>query len=276
MASYEQFAPFQNQLLFLLLLNAGPIPRPARNANLGAIVSFFVSSIPNKTMKFIIKTLTLCALPLCWWACSGDKAPQPNQPATTNTQPTETPSYGYKVGDQAEDFRLKDVGGSELSMSDFAQAKGFVLIFTCNHCPYSIAYEDRIIALDKAYKAKGFPVIAINPNDPALVPEDGFEAMQTRAREKNFTFPYLFDEGQKVFPKYGATKTPHCYIVEKTEGKLKIAYTGAFDDNKEADQVKEKYLEKAIEALLAGNRPNPDATKAFGCSVKYDKEKLKL
>jgi peroxiredoxin len=184
---------------------------------------------------------------------------------------------GYAVGDIAEDFSLKNVDGKMVSMADYEDAKGFVVIFTCNHCPYSIAYEDRIIEFDKAYKEKGYPVIAINPNDPSMeaAKDDSYELMQERAKEKGFTFPYLFDETQEVFPKYGATKTPHCYVLQKSEAGLKVAYIGAFDDSKEADEVGEKHIENAVNALLEGNSPDPAEVAAFGCGIKCkDKSKL--
>lgn len=176
---------------------------------------------------------------------------------------------GYEVGDRATDFKLKNVDGKYVSMSDYPDAKGFVVIFTCNHCPYAVAYEDRMIALDQKYKAKGFPMIAINPNDPEVVPADSYEKMQERAKEKGFTFPYLFDEGQKIYPQYGATRTPHIYLLERQDEDLVVAYIGAIDDNyQDATKVEEKYLENAINALLAGNKPEPDFTRAIGCTIK--------
>lgn len=181
-------------------------------------------------------------------------------------QPT---SDGYEVGDIATDFRLKNVDDSMVSMADYKDAKGFVVIFTCNTCPYSVAYEDRIIALDKKYKSKGYPVIAINPNDPAASPADSFADMKVRAKEKGFTFPYLFDEGQKIYPQYGASRTPHVYILKKVGKKLKVAYIGAIDNNsRNADRVTKRYAEDAIDALLAGNKPSEDYTRAIGCTIK--------
>lgn len=178
-------------------------------------------------------------------------------------------AQGYKVGDNATDFKLRNVDNKFVSMADFPETKGFIVIFTCNHCPFSVAYEDRIIALDQRYKKLGYPVIAINPNDPAVVPADGFAEMQQRASEKGFTFPYLFDEGQKVFPKYGATRTPHVFLLNKQGKSLKVAYIGAIDDNsQDADAVKEKYLDNAVTALLGGKTPQPDFTKAIGCTIK--------
>jgi len=125
-------------------------------------------------------------------------------------------STGYKIGDIATDFSLTNVNNKKVSLKDYKDAKGYIVIFTCNHCPYAKAYEDRIIALDKKYAKLGYPVIAINPNNPEKQKEDSFVLMQARAKEKGFTFPYLFDEGQKIYPQYGATKTPHVYILEKT------------------------------------------------------------
>ena len=176
---------------------------------------------------------------------------------------------GYKVGDKAADFKLKNVDGKYISMADYPDAKGFVVIFTCNHCPFSVAYEDRIIDLDRKFSNRGYPVIAINPNDPAMVPADGFDEMKQRAKEKGFSFPYLFDEGQKVYPVYGATRTPHAFLLKKDGKALSVAYIGAIDDNsQDAGAVKEKYLENAINALISGALPQPDFTKAIGCTIK--------
>ncbi len=181
-------------------------------------------------------------------------------------------AQGYKVGDEAMNFTLKNIDDKMVSLSDYANEKGVVVIFTCNHCPYSVAYEDRIVALDKKYKKKGFPVVAINPNDPADYPEDSFENMKIRAKEKGFTFPYLIDEKQEVYPVYGATKTPHVYLLKNKSEKFMVKYIGAIDNNsKDADKVTEAYLANAIDALLEGNKPNPDLTKAVGCSIKPKK-----
>lgn len=181
-------------------------------------------------------------------------------------------NQGYKVGDIAADFKLRNVDNKFVSLSDI-KSQGYIIIFTCNHCPFSIAYEDRIIALDKKYKSKGFPVIAINPNDPEVQPKDSFEAMQQRAKEKGFTFPYLFDEGQKVYPMYGATRTPHVFLLKKTPKGNEVVYIGAIDDNHEDEnEVKEKFLENAIEAVIRNEKPSPDVTKAIGCTIKTKKK----
>jgi peroxiredoxin len=176
---------------------------------------------------------------------------------------------GYDIGDKVKDFKLKNIDGKMISMADMEDAKGAIVIFTCNHCPYSVATEDRIIALDKKYKAKGFPVIAINPNDPKIQPEDSFDNMKIRAKEKGFTFPYIFDEKQTVYKEFGATKTPHVFIVSNKGGEFYLEYIGAIDDNaRDSEKVSDRYVENAVDALLAGNKPKVKETKAIGCSIK--------
>ena len=178
-------------------------------------------------------------------------------------------SKGYGIGDVAPDFSLKNIDGSMVALSDYKSAKGFMIVFTCNTCPFSVANEDRIIALDAKYKNLGYPVIAINPNNPEAKPGDSFAAMQVRAKEKGFTFPYLLDEGQKIYPLYGATKTPHVYLLEKTAKGNEVKYIGAIDDNsRNASAVKERFLENAVNALLEGKEIAVKETKAIGCSIK--------
>ncbi len=182
-------------------------------------------------------------------------------------QPTTT--TGYQIGDTATDFSLKGVDGKKVSMADYKDAKGFIVVFTCNHCPYAVMYEDRINDLAKMYTKKGYVLLAINPNDPEVQPKDSYELMIERAKEKGFVFPYLFDEGQKIYPQYGATKTPHVFLLDS---KRVIKYIGAIDDNaQDAGAVTEKYLENAIASLEKGVKPNPETTKAIGCSIKTKK-----
>ncbi|WP_271765174.1 thioredoxin family protein [Aquimarina algiphila] len=176
---------------------------------------------------------------------------------------------GYSIGDIATDFKLKNIDNTDIALADYKDAKGFIVIFTCNHCPYSVAYEDRIIALDKNFKTKGYPVIAINPNNPKAYPDDSFDNMIIRAKDKGFTFPYLFDDGQKIYPQYGATKTPHVYVLEKTDKGNIVRYIGAIDNNyKDASSATEKYVEDAVNALLKGEKVPVEITKAIGCSIK--------
>jgi peroxiredoxin len=182
------------------------------------------------------------------------------------------PEGGYKVGDKAADFKLKNINDKMVSMADYKDAKGIIVVFTCNHCPYAKKYESRIMDLDKKYKSKGFPVVAISPNDPGVEPEDSFEKMQARAKEKGYSFPYLIDETQNVTKEYGATKTPHVYLLQKEKDGYVVKYIGAIDDNTDdASAVKEKYVENAINNILAGKPVNPDNTKAIGCGIKWKK-----
>jgi len=178
----------------------------------------------------------------------------------------------YKIGDTATDFLLKNIDNKMVSLSDYKDAKGFIVIFTCNHCPYAKAYENRIIALNNKYASQGYLVIAINPNDPKLEPTDSFEAMKVRAKEKGFTFPYLFDDGQKIYPQYGATKTPHVFLLNKEGGKNIVRYIGAIDDNySDESDVSKKYVEAAVDALLANEPIAQTTTVAIGCSIKVRK-----
>ena len=179
-------------------------------------------------------------------------------------------STGYQPGDTATDFKLKSVDGKFYSLSDYKDAKGFIVVFTCNTCPFAVKYEDRINDLAKKYKSKGYILLAINPNDPIAQPDDTFEFMQKKAKDKKFAFPYLVDEGQKIYPQYGATKTPHVFLLDKNHV---VKYIGAIDDNSDdASAVKEKYLENAIAALENGQAPMPETTKAIGCSIKVKKK----
>ncbi len=172
----------------------------------------------------------------------------------------------YKVGEQASDFSLKNVDGSMVSLKDYKGVNGYIVVFTCNTCPYAVMYEDRIIELHNKFASQGYPVVAINPNDPSVKPGDDFAGMVARAKEKNFPFNYLFDEGQRVYPAFGATRTPHVYLLDANRY---VRYIGAIDDNAQnPSEVSVKYLENAIAALKSGNNPDPAETKAIGCTIK--------
>ncbi len=178
-------------------------------------------------------------------------------------------AQGYEIGDVATDFRLLNVDGNYVSMSDYKDAKGVVLIFSCNHCPYVVAYEDRMIELHNTYAPKGFPLLALNPNDTIAEPRDSFTKMIERAQEKNFPFDYVIDADQSVYPVYGATRTPHVFLLEKVDDEFIVAYIGAIDDNyRDASAVEKRYLANAIDALLAGEHPDPSFTRAIGCTIK--------
>lgn len=176
----------------------------------------------------------------------------------------------YKLEDEVTDFSLKNINDELVSLASLENAKGAIIIFTCNHCPYAKLYEERIIELDKIFASKGYPVVAINPNDPIKQPEDSFENMKVRASEKGFTFPYLFDETQQVAKSFGANKTPHVFIVQKKESDFMLKYIGAIDDNPQnADGVEVAFVNEAVNALIKGEKPPHNNTRAIGCTIKW-------
>ncbi len=178
-------------------------------------------------------------------------------------------AQGYQIGDKVEDFRLLNVDGSYVSMADYPDTEGFIIIFSCNHCPYVVAYEDRMIELHNEFAPQGYPVIAINPNDTIAQPQDSYSLMKVRADEKDFPFPYVIDADQSVYPRFGATRTPHVFLLKRDGEDLRVAYIGAIDDNhRDATQVEEKFLANAIHAVKNDRTPDPTVTRAIGCSIK--------
>lgn len=174
---------------------------------------------------------------------------------------------GYDIGDTAADFKLKNVDGKMVSLGDYREAKGFIVIFDCNTCPYSKAYNERIIALNNKYAPQGFQVIAINPNAPGKSSGESFDEMVKLAKRKNYSFPYLVDETQSVATAFGATNTPHVFVLDKT---LKVQYIGAIDDNaKNEKDVTNRYVEDAVDALLTGKAVPVTKVKAIGCTIKW-------
>jgi len=168
------------------------------------------------------------------------------------------------------DVKMKNVDGKEISVADVRGPKGTLVIFTCNHCPFVKQWERRIVDLGNAYAAQGIGVIAINANDPKVNAEDGFEAMQQRAKERGMKFPYVVDADSGVARAFGASRTPEAFLFDK-DGKL--VYHGTIDDNgKDAAQVKEPYLKDALAAVVAGKTPPKQETKALGCSIKFRSE----
>lgn len=179
---------------------------------------------------------------------------------------------GYKLqpGDRAPAFELPGIeGGREASfgLSSFAGAKALVIVFWCNHCPYVRAYEERFVAWAEGARKRGVGVAAINANDEENYPEDSWEHMVVRAKEKRYSFAYLRDKDQTVAVAYGAACTPHFLLFDKD---FRLAYQGRFDDNKDhPEQAKHHYLADAVDALLAGKRPPLDQSWAIGCSIKW-------
>lgn len=186
--------------------------------------------------------------------------------AFVNLFTTIPPSPGYQVGDVVADFSAKDVTGKTISIKDFETAKGFVIVFTCNTCPVAQKYEQRIIQLAEKLDDKDWPLIAINSNDEGMSPGDSFDKMQSRAKSKKYSFPYLHDESQSIVNAFGATKTPHFYVLDANK---KIKYIGALDDNAEdVSAIKTRYVENAIGAIEKNQDPNPSFTRAVGCGIK--------
>jgi len=176
---------------------------------------------------------------------------------------------GLKIGDAAPDFSLPGVDGKTHSLGSFALKKILVVVFTCNHCPYAQAYEDRLIELAQYYSVQGVQFVAINPNDASSYPADGFMEMKKRAKKKRFPYPYLRDETQEVAKAYGAEVTPDVFVFDKNR---LLCYRGRIDDNwRNREKVKEQSLKIAISTLLAGSRLDPDVAEkpALGCSVKW-------
>ena len=179
---------------------------------------------------------------------------------------------GYKVGDKAIDFNLQNVDGNWVSMAEQQDAKGFVVVFSCNTCPYVVAYEDRMIDLHEKYAPMGYPLIAINSNDEKSSPGDSFDKMKERAESKSFPFAYVYDESQEVIKTYGATNTPHVYLLNREGADYVVKYIGAIDNNyQDESKVTEKYLEDALDAVINGDPVARASTKAIGCTIKWKK-----
>ena len=208
------------------------------------------------------KTFLLVTVALLFLSFSGPK---------TSGFSCNSENPGIEIGDKAPDFKLKNIDGKQYSFENIKDAngnkpKGYIVVFTCNTCPYAKANESRLIKLHKTYAPKGYPVVAIQPNDPEVQPGDSFEAMKENAKEKGFPFLYLFDEDQEVFPQYGATKTPEVYLVDANRI---LRYHGAIDDSpRDESGVDQKFVEEAIQALNEGKTPKTTTTKAIGCTIK--------
>jgi peroxiredoxin len=190
----------------------------------------------------------------------------------SSTSPTgpEVSAYGYQIGDAVVNFRLKNIDGNMIALSDYAPKKGVIVVFTCNHCPFARAYEDRIVELHKKYAGAGYPVVTINPSDPIAYEDDTFDQMQERAKSKGYTYPYLVDDSQIVAKEFGATRTPHVFVLKNTGGKFVVQYIGTVDDNpQDPTNVTKRYVDDAVTNLLAGKPVITTTTKAIGCAIKW-------
>ncbi|MCG8475927.1 MAG: thioredoxin family protein [Cytophagales bacterium] len=179
---------------------------------------------------------------------------------------------GYRIGDTVQNFKLQGVDGQMVSLSDYANAKGVLIVFTCNECSYSQRYEERLIQLNDEFAPKGVPVVAINPNTVAGGGES-MKAMKKRAAEKKFTFVYLADKDQKVTRRFGVRRTPELFLLN---GDNKLIFIGAVDNNShDSDGVDVHYARDAIDALLDGKKPPFSFVESEGCTIKNKREKRK-
>ena len=188
-----------------------------------------------------------------------------NSPANAQTQKDTIKQF--------EDFRLKNIDGQFLSLSDYPKAKGFILIFTCNHCPFAKLYPPRFNALNSKYKPLGIPLIAISSTDTNTYEEDGHLEMIKKAKAEKFNFPYLFDDLQVVAKSFNAQKTPHAFVIWKEKGEWIIKYEGAIDDNgAESEKVKNSYVSTAVQELLNGKEVSQPITRSIGCQIHFRTE----
>jgi peroxiredoxin len=174
-----------------------------------------------------------------------------------------------KIGEKAPAFELPGVDGKTHSLDALKGAKATIIVFSCNHCPYVILNEDRLIEIARGYAMKGVGFAAVNSNDAENYPEDSFAEMKKRAAEKEFPFLYLRDESQDVARAFGATNTPHLFVFD---GGMKLAYTGAIDDDnnyKTRKKVEKPYLRDALDDLIAGRPVRTPETHAIGCTIKW-------
>lgn len=175
-----------------------------------------------------------------------------------------------RLGDPAPDFSLPAADQHTYGLSSFADKAVLVVVFSCNHCPYVQAYEDRLIAIQRDYAERGVQLVAINSNDDVNYPEDGFSEMVTRAKTKGFNFPYLRDASQQVARAYGASHTPQLFVFDRDR---RLKYTGKIDDNwQRPEAVTREYLRDALEAILSQREPAEPSTFAIGCTIKWASE----
>ena len=181
-------------------------------------------------------------------------------------------NYVSSLGDTIEDFSLQNVDGNYISLKSYPEAKGFIIVFTCNHCPFAKLYSERFNEMAKKYGALNVPLLAINPMDTVVYEDESFFAMQEKAKVASFTFPYLQDNLQTVAKDFNADHTPHAFVIWKENNQWIIKYTGAIDDNGAAsDKVNNSYVANAVDELLTGKKVQEPETRSIGCAVFYRK-----
>jgi len=162
---------------------------------------------------------------------------------------------------------MKNIDGRTLTLADVRGEKGTLVIFSCNHCPWAQAWEERIVAIGNEYPGKGIGVAVVNSNDPAKNPDDSFDQMKSRAKERGMSYPYLYDASSDVARAFQAEHTPEAFLFDASG---KLVYHGAIDDNaKDAEHVTAHYLRDALDAVLAGQDVPTAETKALGCGIKF-------
>ncbi|NKB23973.1 MAG: redoxin family protein [Kiritimatiellae bacterium] len=180
---------------------------------------------------------------------------------------TESGPETLSIGSKGPTFNLPATDGTEYSLQFFKESKAVVISFTCNHCPYAKAYEDRFIDLTQKFTSQGIAFVAINSNDDINYPDDSFENMKIRAKNRNFPFPYLRDHSQEIAKAYGAVCTPHFFVLNQNKS---LVYEGRLDDNwKEPSSVTSRDLYNAVEAIVMDNPVSTPNTNPMGCSIKW-------
>ena len=170
------------------------------------------------------------------------------------------------------DFSLKNIDGKMVSLKNYKDAKGFIIVFTCNHCPFAKLYPERLNQLNLKYKTLGVPLIAISSTDTIMYVDDTYPKMVKKAKREKFNFPYLFDGDQSVAKNFSAQKTPHAYVVWKENGKWVVKYDGAIDDNgNDPDKVSKHYVADAVDSLLLNKPVALRQTKSIGCQILFRK-----
>jgi peroxiredoxin len=181
-------------------------------------------------------------------------------------------AFALKQKETILDFSLKNTDGKMISLANYKEAKGFIIVFTCNHCPFAKLYPPRLNALNSKYDSLGVPLIAISSTDTMMYEEDTYPKMIAKATDEQFNFPYLFDEMQSVAKNFKAQKTPHAFIIWKENEKWVIKYNGAIDDNgMKPEKVTEHYVANAVDALLANKKITIPETKSIGCQIAFRK-----
>ena len=189
-------------------------------------------------------------------------------------------SFGFKgepyketkhIGKSIPDFSLLNIDSNFISFKTFPNAKGFIVVFTCNHCPFAKLYPARLNALNLKYSSLGVPLLAINSMDTAVYEEESFDLMRAKAMREKTNFPYLYDVTQSVGKSFGADHTPHAFILWKVNEQWIIKYAGAIDDNGEHQELANSYIENALTELLSNKAISNDETASFGCRIYYRK-----